>query len=38
MVDLSDKVIAVWNGMPGGTANCIQYAKDAGRKIIFVNV
>lgn len=38
MVDLSDKVIAVWNGMPGGTANCIQYAKDAGKKIIFVNV
>lgn len=38
MVDLSDKVIAVWNGLPGGTANCIQYAKDTGKEIVFVNI
>ncbi len=27
MVDNSDRVIAVWDGTPGGTANCVKYAK-----------
>lgn len=27
MVDNSSMVIAVWDGKPGGTANCINYAK-----------
>jgi len=26
MVDMSDKVIAVWDGTSGGTGNCIKYA------------
>lgn len=26
MVDHADKVIALWNGSDGGTANCIEYA------------
>ena len=34
MVDLADKVIAVWNGMKGGTANCVSYAKECGKEII----
>lgn len=27
MVDNSDFIIAVWDGTPGGTGNCIKYAK-----------
>lgn len=27
MVDNSDIVCAVWDGTPGGTANCIKYCK-----------
>lgn len=27
MVNHSDKVLALFNGTPGGTANCIRYAK-----------
>lgn len=34
MVDLSDKVIAVWNGSKGGTANCIKYAQEQKKEII----
>ena len=26
MVDHSQHTVAVWNGTPGGTANCVQYA------------
>lgn len=26
MVDHSDRVVALWNGTPGGTANCVNYA------------
>lgn len=37
MVDLADKVIAVWDGTKGGTANCVQYAKKVGKEIIKVN-
>ncbi len=32
MVDVADAVIAVWDGSPGGTANCVNYAQ--GRKPI----
>ena len=32
MVDNSEFLIALWNGTPGGTANCIAYAKKVGRK------
>lgn len=34
MVDNSDVVLAYWNGSSGGTANCVNYAKKKGKKII----
>lgn len=37
MVDNSDKVIAVWDGSPGGTGNCIQYATKVGKEIYRIN-
>ena len=37
MVDLADKVIAVWDGTKGGTANCVKYAEKVGKEIIKVN-
>lgn len=37
MVDLADKVIAVWDGTKGGTANCVRYAQKVGKEIIKVN-
>lgn len=35
MVNHSDKVIAVWNGSSGGTKNCIDYAKNRKKEIIW---
>lgn len=37
MVDHSDLLIAVWNGTPGGTANCVNYAKSVGREIVMID-
>jgi uncharacterized phage-like protein YoqJ len=34
MVDDCDLLIAVWDGSSGGTANCIGYATEIGKKII----
>jgi uncharacterized phage-like protein YoqJ len=34
MVDACDKVLALWNGGPGGTANCIAYADHVGKPYI----
>ena len=34
MVDLADRVIVVWDGSKGGTANCVKYAENVGKKII----
>jgi len=34
MVDHCDVLVAVWDGTPGGTANCVRYAESAGRKIV----
>ncbi len=34
MVDLSEKVIAVWTGAAGGTANCVRYARECEKEII----
>lgn len=31
MVDNCEHVVALWNGTPGGTKNCIQYAEVLGR-------
>lgn len=37
MVDYSDKMIAVWDGTTGGTANCINYAESLKKEIIFID-
>lgn len=41
MVELSDIIIAVWNGKKaaglGGTGDVVNYAKDIGKKIIHLN-
>ena len=38
MVDLSDKIIAVWDGSyKSGTANCIKYAEAQNKKVIIIN-
>lgn len=31
MVNACDFLIAVWDGTPGGTANCLRYAEQTGR-------
>jgi uncharacterized phage-like protein YoqJ len=36
MVDNCDVLIAVWDGTAGGTANCVEYAKDK-KQIIRIN-
>jgi len=33
MVHKSTKVLALWNGSPGGTANCLRYAEAIGKPI-----
>lgn len=37
MVDNCDLLIAVWDESPGGTANCVKYAKSKNKKIIYIN-
>lgn len=37
MVDLAEKVIAVWDGSCGGTHNCIKYAEKKNKEIIRLN-
>jgi uncharacterized phage-like protein YoqJ len=37
MVDNCDKLIAIWDGTPGGTGNCVEYAKSKNREIVFIN-
>ncbi len=32
MVDKSTKLVALWNGTPGGTANCVEYARTVRRR------
>lgn len=34
MVDHADRVLALWNGTPGGTANCVRYAEKVGKPIV----
>ena len=34
MVDNADKVIALWDGSDGGTANCVNYASKVGKEVI----
>lgn len=38
IVDHSDHMLAVWNGSPGGTGNCVGYAmKRVGNSITFID-
>jgi len=37
MTDRCDKLIAIWDGTPGGTGNCVEYAKSIGKEIIRIN-
>jgi len=41
IVDNSDGLVAVWDGTPGGTANCVEYARNKSRetnkKIFYIN-
>lgn len=34
MVDESTKLVSLWNGSSGGTANCVQYAEEVGRECV----
>lgn len=34
MVDNADRVLALWNGTKGGTANCVAYAEKKSKPII----
>lgn len=34
MVDRADKIIALWDGSEGGTANCLKYARSMNKPII----
>lgn len=36
MVDESDYVIAVWDGSPGGTGNCVKYAQKEEKEITII--
>lgn len=36
MTDRCDVLLALWNGTPGGTANCVRYAQKKGKKIVNV--
>lgn len=33
MVDAADILVAFFDGSPGGTANCVRYAKEAGKEV-----
>lgn len=35
VVDLVDKVIAVWDGSSGGTANCVRYAEKKKKEVLW---
>jgi uncharacterized phage-like protein YoqJ len=34
MVNKADMILALWDGSPGGTANCIKVAETAGKTVI----
>jgi uncharacterized phage-like protein YoqJ len=34
MVDAADKMLALWNGASGGTANCLRYAEAQGVPVV----
>ncbi len=36
MVDASDALAAFFDGSPGGTANCVRYARSVGRRVVIM--
>lgn len=36
MVYRADVILALWDGSPGGTANCVRYAESVGKKVVDV--
>lgn len=38
MVDHCDRLLAVWDGTPGGTANCIGYALAKRKPITYITI
>ena len=34
MVDNANIVLALWNGTPGGTMNCLEYANHVGKEVV----
>lgn len=38
MVNNSHKLLAVWDGSPGGTASCVHYAQQVSKPIEFINL
>jgi uncharacterized phage-like protein YoqJ len=38
MVDNCDLLLAAWDGSPGGTANCVRYAKKFGAEIVKIKI
>lgn len=37
MVNNCDKLIAVYDGSPGGTGNCVEFAKSINKDIFYIN-
>ena len=37
MVDHCDVLMAIWDGTPGGTGNCVDYARSKDKRIIYIN-
>ena len=37
MVDISTEILAIWDGTPSGTKNCVDYAKKKNKKVIIKN-
>jgi len=35
--DHGGKILAIWNGKPGGTSNCVRYARSQGMKPIIIS-
>jgi uncharacterized phage-like protein YoqJ len=34
MVDNANGILAMWDGTPGGTRNCLEYARSVGRPVL----
>jgi uncharacterized phage-like protein YoqJ len=38
MTDSVDKMVGVWDGTSGGTANCVRYIKKVGKPFIHLDL